>query len=93
MGFDVVTTANNHSYDYSEAGFMKTLEHCKKRSLQAGGGKDLDAARAPAYLDTPRGRVAVMSATTTYSPDSPAGLGRRSFPENGGQRAEAQQCT
>ena len=22
MGFDVVTTANNHSYDYSEAGFL-----------------------------------------------------------------------
>ena len=88
MGFDVVTTANNHSYDYSEAGFMKTLEHCKKRGLlQAGGGKDLDAARAPAYLDTARGRVAVMSATTTYSHDSPAGLGRPEFPGKPGVNA------
>ena len=39
MGFDVVTTANNHSYDYSEAGFIKTLEHCKEKGTEAGGGR------------------------------------------------------
>ena len=37
MGFDVVTTANNHSYDYSEAGFIKTLEHCKDKGLKQAG--------------------------------------------------------
>ncbi len=80
MGFNAVTTANNHSYDYSEKGFLTTLEHCKAYKLpQAGGGRDLDHARAPAYLDTAGGRVALMSATTTYSSDSPAGLGRPDF--------------
>ena len=88
MGFNVVTTANNHSYDYSEAGFIKTLEHCKAKGLkQAGGGPDLDHARAPAYLDTAGGRVAVMSATTTFSKDSPAGFGRPDFPGKPGVNA------
>ena len=88
MGFDVVTTANNHSYDYSEAGFLKTLDHCRDRGLkQAGGGRDLDHARSPAYLDTAGGRVAVMSATTTFSKDSPAGFGRPDFPGKPGVNA------
>ena len=88
MGFDVVTTANNHSYDYSEAGFVKTLEHCKDKGLkQAGGGRDMDHARAPAYLDTAGGRVAVMSATTTFSKDAPAGFGRPDFPGKPGVNA------
>ncbi|MEE9261635.1 MAG: CapA family protein [Dehalococcoidia bacterium] len=88
MGFKVVTTANNHSYDYSEAGFLTTLRHCKETGLlQAGGGRHLDEARAPAYLDTAGGRVAVMSATTTFSSDSRAGLGRPEFPGKPGVNA------
>ena len=80
MGFDVVTTANNHAYDYSEAGLLATLQNMKEHNIpQAGGGMDLDHARAPYYLDTGAGRVAVMSATTTYSEQSPARQGRHDF--------------
>ena len=80
MGFDVVTTANNHAYDYSESGLLATLQNMKEHNIpQAGGGMDLDHARAPYYLDTPAGRVAVMSATTTYSEQSPARQGRHDF--------------
>ena len=43
MGIDAVTTANNHAYDFSEGGFLTTLEHCREFDLpQAGGGKNLD---------------------------------------------------
>ena len=88
MGFSAVTTANNHSYDYSESGFLATLKHCKEVGLlQAGGGRNLDEARAPAYLDTAGGRLAIMSATTTFSSDSGAGLGRPEFPGKPGVNA------
>ena len=81
MGFDAVTTANNHAYDYSEAGFLTTLRHCKEKGVpQAGGGVNLDEARAPVLLDTAGGRVAVMSATTTFDPESRAAPGRPDFP-------------
>ena len=43
MGIDAVTTANNHSYDFSEGGFLTTLDHCKRINLpQAGGGRNAD---------------------------------------------------
>ena len=31
MGINAVTTANNHSFDFSEGGFLTTLEHCRGR--------------------------------------------------------------
>ena len=80
MGINAVTAANNHSFDYSEGGFLTTLEHCREIDLPyAGGGRDLDEARAPAYVDSARGRVAVMGATSTYSEQSRAGAGRPDF--------------
>ncbi len=80
MGIDAVSTANNHSYDYSEAGFLATLRNIKAKGvLQAGGGRNLGEARAPAYVDSARGRVAFMAAASSYSEDARAGLGRSDF--------------
>jgi poly-gamma-glutamate synthesis protein (capsule biosynthesis protein) len=77
LGVDVVTTATNHAFDYGEEGFLETLRHCDAAGLlQAGGGRHLDEARAPAYLDTRGGRVAVMATTSTFSEESRAGPGR-----------------
>jgi poly-gamma-glutamate synthesis protein (capsule biosynthesis protein) len=88
MGIDAVTTANNHSFDFSEGGFLTTLQHCREVDLpQAGGGRNVDEARAPAYVDSPRGRVAVMSATSTFSEQSRAGPGRPDFPGRPGVNA------
>jgi Bacterial capsule synthesis protein PGA_cap len=81
MGIDAVSTANNHAYDFSEGGFLTTLQYLDEMDLpHAGGGKDLDHARAPAYVDSPGGRVAIMSASSTYSEISRAGAGRPDFP-------------
>ena len=80
MGIDAVTTANNHSFDFSEGGFLTTLEHCREIDLAyAGGGRNLDEARSPTYVDSARGRVAVMGATSTFSEQSRAGAGRPDF--------------
>ena len=81
MGIDAVSTATNQAYDFSEGGFLTTLGHLDKTDIaHAGGGKDLDHARAPAYVDTPGGRVAVMSAASTFYDISRAGPGRPGFP-------------
>ena len=88
MGIDAVTTANNHSFDFSEGGFLTTLQHCHDKGLpQAGGGHNIDEARAPAYVDSAVGRVAVMSATSTFSDQSRAGPGRPDFPGRPGVNA------
>jgi poly-gamma-glutamate synthesis protein (capsule biosynthesis protein) len=88
MGIDAVTTANNHSYDFSEGGFLTTLDHCKRINLpQAGGGRNADESRAPAYVDSPNGRVALMGATSTFSEQSRSGPGRPDFPGRPGVNA------
>ena len=38
MGFDAVTVASNHSFDFNEAGFLTTLRHVRERGLAAAGG-------------------------------------------------------
>jgi poly-gamma-glutamate synthesis protein (capsule biosynthesis protein) len=80
MGVDGVLTANNHSFDYSEDGLMTTMRHLDEVDLpHAGGGRDIDHARAPGYIDSPNGRVAFMSASSTFSDISRAGAGRPDF--------------
>jgi poly-gamma-glutamate capsule biosynthesis protein CapA/YwtB (metallophosphatase superfamily) len=88
MGFQAVSTATNHAYDYNEQGFLTTLRHCDANGLlQAGGGMNLGEARAPALLDTAAGRVALMSVSTTFAPESRAAGGRPDFPGKPGINA------
>ena len=88
MGIDAVCTANNHAYDFSEGGFLTTLKHLDDIGLpHAGGGQDLDHARAPTYVDSANGRVALMSAGSTFSDISRAGSGRPDFPGRPGINA------
>lgn len=62
-GIDVVATANNHASDFGEAGVLTNLMFLEKHGLpQAGMGRTLTEASAPTYIDTPKGRVAVLAA-------------------------------
>ena len=68
LGINLVSCANNHSYDYGEGGVLTNLEHLRHSDLvHAGTGRNLSEARAPAYLDTANGRVALISASSTFS--------------------------
>src|SRR6185295_2373219 len=88
LGIDAVFTANNHAYDFSEGGFLTTLRHLDEAHIpHAGGGIDLDHARAPAYVDLPKGRVAMMSGSSSYTEISRAGAGRADFPGKPGINA------
>ena len=67
-GVNLVSCANNHSYDYGEGGVLTNLRHLKKSGIvYAGTGPNLSEARAPGYLDTAAGRVALISISSTFS--------------------------
>ena len=69
MGFQMMSIANNHATDYGVAGVESMVAHLRQAGLKASGaGSNLAAARAPAYLDTPCGRIGLVSATAFYRP-------------------------
>ena len=74
MGIKIVSCANNHAFDYGEGGILATVKHLDNAGLvRAGTGRNLAEARAPGYLDTPRGRIALIAATATFRPWNKAG--------------------
>src|SRR5262245_54034518 len=81
LGVNFVSTANNHAYDYGEEGVLATCRYLDQAGIvHAGSGRHLREARAPAYLDTKRGRVALIAATATMPAHSIAGAQRPDTP-------------
>jgi poly-gamma-glutamate capsule biosynthesis protein CapA/YwtB (metallophosphatase superfamily) len=69
MGFDLLSCANNHATDYGTGGVLASLAHLRQAGIPcAGAGANLAEARAPAYVDTPAGRVALVAATSFFRP-------------------------
>ena len=67
FGINIVSCANNHAFDYGEGGVLANIKHLDEAGIaHAGTGRNLTEARAPAYLDTPSGRVALVAATATF---------------------------
>ena len=65
-GFQMANLANNHMMDFAHEGLVQTLEHVKASGIVPGGiGYNLDEAAAPAYYDTPNGRIAMICAVST----------------------------
>ncbi|MBQ3802580.1 MAG: CapA family protein [Oscillospiraceae bacterium] len=74
-GFNLFTTANNHTGDYGEDGIMATIRHLRERGMVfSGTGANLAEASRPCYLDTAAGRVALISVSSTFSEASRAGV-------------------
>lgn len=62
VGFDHVSLANNHVYDFGEHGILTTLEHLRAAGLPfSGAGEDPQAARTPAVLEANGRRIAVLN--------------------------------
>ncbi len=73
-GFNLFSTANNHAFDFGLAGMHSTLKALDDAGLvHAGTGENLAMARGPSYLDTKRGRVALIACASTLIPGSVAG--------------------
>lgn len=63
-GFKLLSRANNHSMDYSIGGMIVTSKNLKRVELTyAGVGMNLAEAREPAYLETKKGIVSLISAS------------------------------
>ncbi|WP_420146293.1 CapA family protein [Sphingobium sp.] len=85
MGFDIVGHANNHTTDWGVEGMAETLDLLDAAHLiHAGTGSSMTAARSPEYLDAPLGRVGLVSATTSFTPMSPASDPLGKVPGRGG---------
>ena len=77
-GFDIVSHASNHSLDYSYGGLISTWKALDEAGLPyAGTGKTLGDAREAAYLDTGKGRAALISMTSSFNGWTRAGETRR----------------
>ena len=74
VGFNLYAAANNHMVDWGEGGLFATIEVLDRAGVTyAGIGRHLQEARAPRYLETPAGRVALLAATSTFPAHSLAG--------------------
>ena len=68
MGFDLMNRANNHIFDSDKEGMLATIEQLDKAGIvHAGTGRNLEDARAPAYLDMAKGRVAIVGMHTPHN--------------------------
>lgn len=88
LGVDVVSCANNHATDYGIEGMMASVRHLRAARLPACGlGASMAEALAPAYVETPAGRVATVAATAFFPPGSRAADPRPDAPGRPGVAA------
>jgi poly-gamma-glutamate capsule biosynthesis protein CapA/YwtB (metallophosphatase superfamily) len=77
IGFNLFSAANNHSVDFGTRGLLDTIDVFHRYGASfAGIGENLGEARAPGYVTTPHGRVALISVAATFSVEAPAGDAR-----------------
>lgn len=73
MGFNVMSRANNHALDWGIEGMRETSRVLDQNGIvHAGVGENLAQAGAARFLETARGRVALVSFASTFTPLSPA---------------------
>nr|WP_320022417.1 CapA family protein [uncultured Draconibacterium sp.] len=74
LGFNILNTANNHAMDYSHNGLIATHRYLIENNLKfAGTGENLADATAPAFVECPEGRVAMIGATSSFHDSDAAG--------------------
>lgn len=84
-GFDMVSTANNHTGDYGPKAMELTLHYVDKAGLiHAGAGQSLAEAREARFLETAHGRIALISCSSTFPDHSRAGKSRDDIPPRPG---------
>jgi poly-gamma-glutamate synthesis protein (capsule biosynthesis protein) len=73
LGFNLMSRANNHSLDWGVEGMRETSRVLDESGIiHAGVGENLAQSGAARFLETARGRVALVSLATTFMPMSRA---------------------
>ncbi|MBY3297149.1 MULTISPECIES: CapA family protein [Rhizobium] len=73
MGFNLVSYANNHTFEWGAEGMRETCRALDETGIvYAGVGENLSQASAARFLETPRGRVSLVSFASTFTPMSRA---------------------
>jgi poly-gamma-glutamate capsule biosynthesis protein CapA/YwtB (metallophosphatase superfamily) len=74
LGFNLMSTANNHSYDMGAKGILNTVASTRRLGIAASGtGGDMTDAATPAYLTSPSGTVALVSSASGLIGEGRAG--------------------
>lgn len=64
FGADIVSLANNHTYDYGEIGLLDTMSYLNEAGIPyVGAGKNIDEASKIVYYVVNGRKVAIISAT------------------------------
>ena len=67
-GIAVVSTANNHAWDYGRSAFFETLDNLTRAKVaNAGTGRTLSRAYEPVILDVRGRRIAVLAVTHIWN--------------------------
>ena len=67
-GIDVVSTANNHAWDYGRSALFETIDNLARTGVaNVGTGKTFDAAYAPAILRARGYSVAIFAVTHVWN--------------------------
>src|SRR5437764_12564314 len=74
FGVNMVACGSGHADDYGVKGMFDTMRYLDDAGIvHAGLGRHLAEARAPAYLDTATGRIALVATTGQFKGSSRAG--------------------
>lgn len=72
MGVDIVSLANNHTYDYGEISLLDTLDTLESVDMPyVGAGRNIEEAIKPAYFIVNDVKIAIVSATQIEKLDYP----------------------
>jgi poly-gamma-glutamate synthesis protein (capsule biosynthesis protein) len=64
----LVSTANNHAWDYGRSGLLETIANLDRAGVaHAGTGATLDAARAPTVVEVSGWRIGLVAVTDVFN--------------------------
>ena len=74
LGVNMVASGSGHADDYGVKGIFDTMRYLDEAGIvHAGSGRHLAEARAPAYLETASGPIALLAATGQFRGSARAG--------------------
>lgn len=72
MGVDIVSLANNHSYDYGEISLLDSLETLEGMEMPyVGAGRNIEEASRPFYFESEGLKIGILSSTQIERLDYP----------------------